>query len=151
MQAAEWAGNMADNGCIFCRIVAGEIPYVKIYDDSWVLAFLDISPVSDGHTLVVPKVHFATLDQCPTDVVSRIADCASKIAPVIVTAVDADGYNVLCNNGSAAGQAVDHIHFHVIPRWRGDKVFARWPAGKYEPGRAEEIADRIRENLRFGR
>jgi len=138
---------MAESGCVFCSIVAGDVPCVKVYEDMSVLAFLDIGPVSEGHTLVIPKTHFETLDACPAELLSKMAACAGRIARALVAAVGAKGYNVLCNNGKAAGQLVGHVHFHVIPRREGDGVFARWPARKYEPGRAEEITDKIRENL----
>ncbi|MBE0535870.1 MAG: HIT family protein [Phycisphaerae bacterium] len=138
---------MAEKTCVFCSIVAGEIPCVKVYEDASVLAFLDVAPVSEGHTLVIPKRHFETLDQCPADVLSEIMVCAGKLARAVVAAADADGYNALCNNGKAAGQVVGHVHLHVIPRCAGDGIFARWPAGKYGLGRAEDIAAKIREKL----
>jgi histidine triad (HIT) family protein len=138
---------MAENKCIFCSIIAGDVPCVKVHEDASVVAFLDIGPVSEGHTLVVPKGHFETLDQCPADILGQVMACAGRIARAVVAAVDAEGYNVLCNNGRAAGQAVGHVHFHVIPRYKGDGVFARWPAGEYQAGRAEAVAAKIREKL----
>jgi len=138
---------MSTNDCIFCKIVSGEIPCKKIYEDEAVLAFLDIRPVSDGHTLVVPKVHFEKLHQCPPEVLSKVGSCVGKIVQAVVGAVGAAGYNVLCNNGRVAGQLVDHVHFHIIPRNEGDKVFTRWPAYEYEQGRADAIAVKICERL----
>lgn len=138
---------MSANDCIFCKIIAGQIPCNKIYEDDGVLAFLDIQPVSDGHTLVIPKAHFETLHECPADVLAGVSSCLGVIADAVVTATDAQAYNVLCNNGRAAGQLVKHVHFHVIPRISGDGVFDRWPAGEYASGRAESIADMIRKNL----
>ena len=138
---------MSTNDCIFCKIVNGEVPCKKIYEDEAVLAFLDIRPVSDGHTLVVPKAHFEKLHQCPPDVLGKVTSCVGKIAQAVVGAMGAAGYNVLCNNGRVAGQLVDHVHLHVIPRNEGDKVFARWPAYEYEQGRADAIAAKICERL----
>jgi histidine triad (HIT) family protein len=112
-----------------------------------VLAFLDIGPVSDGHTLVIPKAHFGRLHECSPDVLVGMSNCIGKIARAVVSAVGAEAYNVLCNNGIAAGQLVEHVHFHIIPRNSGDGVFDRWPAYKYEEGQGEEIAARIREKI----
>jgi histidine triad (HIT) family protein len=133
--------------CVFCRIVRGDIPCFKVYEDQSVLAFLDIGPVSDGHTLVIPKQHFARLHQCPAELCAELTSCAARIAEAAVDAVDAEGYNVLCNNGRASGQLVEHLHLHVIPRHSGDNVFSRWPSYEYKPGFADKIAAKIRKKL----
>jgi histidine triad (HIT) family protein len=133
--------------CIFCRIAAGSIPSTKIYEDEVVLAFLDIAPVSDGHVLVVPKQHFEYIHDCPADLLGSVCSRIGKIAGAVQRAVDADGYNVLCNNGRAAGQVVGHLHFHIIPRKSGDGVFDKWPSFQYPPAKAERIARLIRDLL----
>jgi histidine triad (HIT) family protein len=138
---------MSADDCVFCKMVAGRIPVTKIYEDEVLLAFLDIGPVSDGHTLVIPKQHFEKVHECPPELLSRLASHLGKIAKAVIAGVDSDGYNLLCNNGRAAGQLVDHLHFHIIPRNAGDGVFDRWPAYKYQEGKIEEMADKIRENL----
>jgi len=138
---------METDDCIFCKMVAGQIPVTKIYEDEVVLAFLDIGPLSDGHTLVIPKQHFEKLHECPAEVLGQVASRLGKIAEAVAGAMDSEGYNVLCNNGRAAGQLVEHLHFHIIPRNTGDGVFNRWPAYKYQQGKIEEIATKIRENL----
>ena len=138
---------MSNDSCIFCKMVAGEIPVANIYEDQVVLSFLDIGPVSDGHALVIPKQHFEELHDCPTELLGQVASRLGKIAKAVVAAVNSQGYNLLCNNGRAAGQLVEHLHFHIIPRNSGDGVFNRWPAYEYEQGRIDEIAARIRENL----
>jgi histidine triad (HIT) family protein len=138
---------MSVNDCVFCKMVAGQIPVTKIYEDDVVLSFLDIGPISDGHTLVIPKQHFEKLHQCPAEILGRVASLLGKIAKAVAAAMNSDGYNVLCNNGRAAGQLVEHLHFHIIPRNTGDGVFNRWPAYKYEKGEIEDIAVKIRENL----
>ena len=138
---------MSADDCIFCKMVAGQIPVTKIYEDEVVLAFLDIGPVSDGHTLVIPTQHFEKLHDCPPDVLSRVASRLGKIAKAVATAMNSEGYNVLCNNGSVAGQLVGHLHFHIIPRNTGDGLFNRWPAYKYQEGKIDAIAAKIRENL----
>jgi len=128
-------------------MVAGQIPVAKIYEDDVVLAFLDIGPLSDGHTLVIPKRHFENLHDCPADLLGQVCSRLGKIAGAVAAAMNSDGYNLLCNNGRAAGQLVEHLHFHIIPRRDGDGVFNRWPAHKYREGRIEEIADKIRRNM----
>ena len=135
------------DGCVFCKMVAGEIPVAKIYEDEAVLAFLDIGPVSDGHTLVIPKEHFTKVHECTPEVLAGVGACLGRIAGAVGRAMEADGYNVLCNNGRAANQVVEHLHFHIIPRRMGDGVFTQWPAYKYEKGRIEELATKIREKL----
>ena len=138
---------MGADDCIFCKMVAGEIPVTKIYEGENVLAFLDIGPVSDGHVLVIPKQHFEKLHDCPPDILGSVASCLGTIAGAVVAAMNADGYNVLCNNGRAAGQLIEHVHFHIIPRNLGNGVFDRWPAYKYPEGKIEAIAAAIRKKI----
>jgi len=133
--------------CIFCKMVAGQIPVVKVYEDEIVLAFLDIGPISDGHTLVIPKQHFEKLHDCPAELLGQVASRLGRIAGAVAAAMNADGYNLLCNNGRAAGQLIEHLHFHIVPRNVGDSVFDRWPSYRYPQGKIEKIADKIRENL----
>jgi histidine triad (HIT) family protein len=135
------------NDCLFCKMVAGQIPVTKIYEDDVVLSFLDIGPVSNGHALVISKRHFEKLHDCPSELLGKVCSRLGKIAAAIVKAMNSDGYNVLCNNGRAAGQLVGHLHFHIIPRNSGDGIFDHWPAFKYEKGKIEQIAAKIREDL----
>ena len=138
---------MGIDDCLFCKMVAGQIPVTKIYEDDDVLAFLDIGPISDGHTLVMPKQHFEKLDNCPSEILGRVGSKIGKIAGAVSAAMNSDGYNVLCNNGRAAGQLIEHLHFHIIARKTGDGLFDQWPAYKYEQGKIEVIAEKIREKL----
>jgi len=133
--------------CLFCKMVAGEIPVTKIYEDDEVLAFLDIGPISDGHTLVIPKQHFDKLHDCPSEVLAQIASRLGKIAGAVSAAMNSEGYNVLCNNGRAAGQVIEHLHFHIISRSAGDGLLSRWPSYEYQAGEIESIAARIRKYL----
>jgi histidine triad (HIT) family protein len=133
--------------CVFCKIVAGEIPATKIYEDEVILAFLDIGPISDGHVLVISKQHVEKLHECPAELLGQVGSYLGKIAKAVASAMNSEGYNVLCNNGRAAGQLVGHLHFHIIPRNAGDGVFRRWPSYEYPEGKIDEIAGRIRENL----
>jgi len=138
---------MGADDCLFCKMVAGQIPVTKIYEDEVVLAFLDIGPISDGHTLVMPKQHFEKLHDCPSELLGRVGSRLGKIARAVTAAMNSDGYNVLCNNGKAAGQLIEHLHFHIIARSSGDGLLDRWPAYKYEQGRIELIAEEIRKKL----
>jgi histidine triad (HIT) family protein len=138
---------MGVNDCLFCKMVAGQIPVTKIYEDDVVLSFLDIGPVSDGHALVIPVQHFEKLHDCPSELLGKVCARLGRIAAAVAKAMNSDGYNVLCNNGRAAGQLIEHLHFHIIPRNSGDGVFDHWPAYKYEKGKIEKIAVKIRENL----
>jgi histidine triad (HIT) family protein len=133
--------------CIFCRIAAGTIPSGKIYETEGVFAFLDIGPVSDGHTLVIPRKHYEKMEDCPPETLAEIGTVLGKVAKAVVEGLQADGYNVLCNRGRAAGQIVEHVHFHVIPRKQGDGIFHRWPAYKYQAGEAERFLKMIKEKL----
>ena len=138
---------MSAENCLFCKMVAGQIPVTKIYEDDVVLAFLDIGPISDGHTLVIPKQHYEQLHDCPVELLAQIASRLGKIAGAVSSAMNSDGYNVLCNNGRAAGQVIEHLHFHIIGRNTDDGVFNRWPSYKYQAGQIESIAARICELL----
>jgi len=135
------------DGCVFCKMVAGEIATAKVYEDEAVLAFLDIGPISDGHTLVIPKQHCPQVHECDPQVLSAVAARLGRIAGAVAAAMEADGYNVLVNNGRAAGQVVEHVHFHIIPRKAGDRVLAGWPSYKYKKGQVEEIVAKIRGKL----
>jgi histidine triad (HIT) family protein len=138
---------MDEDDCVFCKVLAGEIPVTKIYEDDVVLVFLDIGPVSDGHTLVIPRQHFERIHDCPSEVLSEVCSRLGRIAKAVATGMNSEGYNILCNNGRAAGQLVEHLHFHIIPRNSGDGVFERWPSYKYAEGRIEEVAADIRKSL----
>ncbi|MHC4226592.1 MAG: HIT family protein [Planctomycetota bacterium] len=138
---------MSADNCLFCKMVDGQIPVTKVYEDEDVLVFLDIGPISDGHTLVIPKQHFERLDDCPAELLGRVFSSLGKIAGAVATAMNSDGYNLLCNNGRAAGQIVEHLHFHIIPRNIGDGLFGNWPSYKYEEGKMEAIAGEIRRSF----
>lgn len=106
--------------CVFCAIVTGEIPGRIVHETDDVLAFLDANPLARGHTLVVPKGHYQTMDDTPSSVLTHVFDTLGQLTPAIERAVDADASNVGFNNGPASGQEVPHLHGHVIPRFSGD-------------------------------
>jgi len=130
---------MSETTCVFCKIVAGEIPALKVFEDDSTLAFVDIGPLAEGHLLVIPKQHFEALHEMSADEVAAITRNLPRLGRTVMEAVSAQGYNVLQNNGKVAGQAVPHLHFHIIPRTASDGLGYRWNASKYEAGRAEEI------------
>lgn len=108
------------NDCLFCRIIKGELPSRKVWEDDAVFAFLDIQPVNPGHTLVVPKAHHEDCSRTPDDVMAAVMRAARRIADAAVATVGAQGYNVGINCGKAAGQVVMHTHVHVMPRFEDD-------------------------------
>ncbi|TWI56219.1 HIT family protein [Halalkalibacter nanhaiisediminis] len=116
-----------DPNCIFCKIVKGDIPAAKVYEDEHVLAFLDISQVTKGHTLVIPKVHQKDIFELSSEVASHLFSVVPKIAHGINKAYQPAGLNIVNNNGEAAGQTVFHYHIHLIPRYgKGDGFGAVW-------------------------
>ena len=116
------------NDCVFCAIAAGEIPCFKVYEDELALAYLDINPFSEGHTLVIPKAHTAGLLDTPEETLAALLARVKKVAAHLKTALGCDGFHILQNNGAAAGQTVGHIHFHIVPRRNGDPIeFANRP------------------------
>lgn len=144
-----------DPACIFCKIVAGQIPCHKLWEDGRALAFLDVGPLSEGHALVIPKGHYETLDQVPAEDAAAIGAALPALARAIGKATGADAYNILQNNGSAAGQAVPHVHFHLIPRPTGtardgdvpgNGLPFGWPAGEVDHEKAAALAQTIRAN-----
>ena len=138
---------MAENDCLFCKIVAGEIPAVKVLEDDVCLAFMDIGPLADGHVLLIPKTHAVTLDELPADQAGAMLRHLPALVRSVQTVTGSQGVNVLQNNGRAAHQEVMHVHFHVIPRNEGDAFGFNWPAGSYPPGRMEELAEAVRREL----
>ena len=133
---------------IFTRIIRGEIPCARVYEDDHVLAFLDIAPLSPGHTLVIPKEPAATLDQLSDDAAAAIGRVLPRIARAVLAATGATAYNVLQNNGAAAHQAVFHVHFHIIPKPSGGGGLGiGWPAGKLAESTARELVEKMRRAL----
>ncbi len=104
---------------VFCRIIDGEIPSTRVYEDDDVLAILDISQTTKGHTLVMPKGHYESMLACPAEVVAKVMMVAQRIGQAEVSILGAKGVNILANCGEAAGQTVPHFHVHVIPRYLG--------------------------------
>lgn len=135
------------NDTIFGKIIRGEIPATKVYEDEHCVAFLDISPINIGHTLVVPRVPYKNIFELPEEILAHLFSVAQKIAEVQKSALGADGVNIMMNNDAAAGQVVFHAHIHVIPRYAGDG-YEHWHSKRpYEQGEAEIVAEKIKSNL----
>src|SRR3989338_11493803 len=133
--------------CIFCKIIKGELPSFKVYEDDVTLAFLDIRPVNPGHTLIVPKRHSKNLFDVPSEDWVAVAKVVRDLAHVVEKAVAADGINININNREHSGQVVDHAHVHIIPRFKGDG-FKLWTQRQYKEGEAESTLEKIRASVK---
>lgn len=131
--------------CVFCKIIASGIPCHRVFENDHLLAFLDIAPLAQGHTVVIPKAHAERLDQLDPEVVAEVGRQLGRIGRRVVSATAAEGYNVLQNNGSVAGQVVPHVHFHIIPRRSGDGLGYRWNAKSAAQDELAALATRINE------
>lgn len=141
-----------EHNCIFCKIVKGEIPCSKVYEDDLVLAFMDIAPINKGHILIIPKKHFLSLTSVPAEYLEAMMKIAPTIAQCAVREIDGDAFNLHLSNGQCAGQVVPHVHLHVIPRKATDGFNFGWRALTYEESTekdelAEAIAKRIEKKL----
>jgi histidine triad (HIT) family protein len=129
---------------IFSKIVSGEIPSFKIYEDDQTFAFMDINPASRGHTLVICKAEHPDLFAILPDTLAAVARTTQRVAQAIQAALQPDGLNIIQNNGAAAGQVVFHYHVHLIPRWEGDSAVRLWRPGAGDTAELAALADRIR-------
>lgn len=133
---------------VFQKILAGEVPAHRIYEDEHVLAFLDIGPLSRGHTLLIPKEPAETLDQLSDESAAALGRVLPRLCRAVMHVTGAREYNVLENNGHGAHQAIAHVHFHIIPKpdpRSGLRI--HWPAGKLDAD-AAQLAERMRSALR---
>ena len=130
------------NNCVFCAIAANEIPSFKVYEDDLVLAYLDINPFSKGHTLVIPKEHSSGLLDTPEETLAALVARVKKVASHLKATLPCDGFNILQNNGEAAGQTVMHIHFHIVPRYGKEEI--SFVSQKGDMDELKSLADRIR-------
>ena len=136
--------------CIFCKIIAGEIPSVKIYEDEHVFAFMDIMPLSKGHTLLIPKTHREFVYDMTPEEAGQLFAVAPKIAKAIQETFEPEGMNLLNNNGAKAGQSVFHFHLHFIPRYgQTDGFGAKWMTKEKEftTERIQELAESVKKKL----
>jgi histidine triad (HIT) family protein len=137
---------MADT--IFGKILAGKIPCHRVYEDEKVLAFLDINPLSTGHTLVIPKEPAQTLDQLSDESAAALGRVLPRICRAVIQVTGVSQYNVLENNGSAAHQAIAHVHFHIIPKPNSlQGLGINWPQQAFDHKAGAEMASRLRDAL----
>ena len=132
--------------CIFCRIAAGEAPAAPVLETPAVLAFLDIAPVSYGHTLVIPKSHYENLLDLPDGLWTEMGRVCRRVAQALRATLSAQGFNLGMNNFEAAGQVVFHAHLHVIPRYYTDGLHL-FPQESYKPGEMEKTREQLRRFL----
>lgn len=135
------------DSCIFCKIVRGEIPCDKIYEDNDILAFLDVNPVNPGHALIIPKKHYSSLIEIPEKELGKVMKTVKKIIPGLLKSQNVCAFNLFQNNGKEAGQDVFHVHFHLIPRRDGDGHDIKLKVEKISPEDMKKIAGRIRKEL----
>lgn len=130
--------------CIFCKIVSGEIPSYKVYEDDNFLAFLDISQATYGHTLVIPKKHYANLLEMPNELLSKMFIIVKNISEKLTKATQCEGFNILNNNGEAAGQTIHHFHVHIIPRYSNDNLEIKFYDNKLTPDQFNDLVNKIK-------
>jgi histidine triad (HIT) family protein len=132
---------------IFSKIVSGEIPSIKVYENQHTLAFMDISPATRGHTLVICKEEFADLWSIPEQTLADVTRAVQRVAHGLRSALKPDGLNVIQNNGAASGQTVFHYHVHLIPRWEGDNAVRLWAPRQADQDELRVLAGQIREAI----
>jgi len=137
----------ADADCLFCKIIAGEIPCFKLFENDDTLAFMDINPANEGHALVIPKEHARDVYAVSDTAITATVKTAKKIAAAIDKTLNPDGLNLLQCNGPAAAQSVFHFHMHVLPRRKGDELKLNWGLEPGDMDTIDTLAERIRGNL----
>lgn len=130
---------MRDENCIFCKLANGDIPTATLYEDDDFRVILDASPASKGHALILPKEHYANLYELDDEVAAKVLVLAKKMITKLTDILGCDGYNIVQNNGEAAGQTVFHFHLHMIPRWKEDGVGIEWKMGELADADKEEL------------
>lgn len=138
---------MGKQDCIFCKIANGEIPSATVYENSDFRVILDISPASFGHCLIIPKEHFKDIFEIDADTASKMFSLATAVARALRDELKCDGINIVQNNGEAAGQTVDHIHMHLVPRYIGDDVNITWVPKNSNPDELSALAKALRKRI----
>ena len=138
---------MKRDDCIFCKIANGEIPSATVYEDDDFRAILDLGPASKGHTLILPKDHYANLCELSDEAAAKVLPVAAKIGRGMMAGLGCAGFNVVQNNGPSAGQTVFHFHVHVIPRYDADDFQIGWPQGEPDAAEQEELAKKLAARL----
>lgn len=138
---------MRDDNCIFCKIANGEIPATTLYEDDDFRVILDLGPATKGHALILPKEHYANLYELPDEIASKAIILAKKMITKLTKALECDGYNIVQNNGEAAGQTVFHFHMHLIPRYNGDDAGLGWKVGELTEADRADILERVEKSV----
>ncbi|MDD6440997.1 MAG: HIT family protein [bacterium] len=136
---------MKDENCIFCKIANGEIPSATLYEDEDFRVILDLGPATKGHALILPKEHYANLYEIDEEVAAKAFKLAKKMVTELTEVLGCDGYNVVQNNGAAAGQTVFHFHMHLIPRYKNDDAGFGWKTGKLTDVDRDDILERLKK------
>ncbi len=135
---------MRDDNCIFCKLANGDIPTNTIYEDADFRVILDNSPATKGHALILPKHHFANMFEIEDETLGKATKLAKKVITHEKEVLGCDGYNVLQNNGEAAGQTVFHFHMHLIPRYEGEKAIMEWDHKDFSEEELKAICDEMK-------
>ena len=135
---------MKNENCIFCKLANGEIPTATLYEDENFRVILDASPASKGHALIIPKEHYANLYELDDELAAKALVLAKKMITKLTDILGCDGYNIVQNNGEAAGQTVFHFHLHMIPRYKNDDVGLGWKMGELTDEDKEELLTKIK-------
>lgn len=138
---------MNDASCIFCRIVQKQVPASLVYEDEKAMAFLDIRPLNEGHTLIMPKAHYENIFDISRELVEYVHGVTKKIAIAVEKATKADGISIVQQNGEAAGQEIFHLHVHVIPRYEGQKLPSPSEVSQADREALNQTAAKIRKYL----
>ena len=139
---------MLDDNCIFCKIAAGEIPSETVYEDEQFRAILDLGPASAGHTLILPKAHFKDVTEISDEYAANVLKVAAKLGKAMKKGLGCEGFNLVQNNGEAAGQTVFHFHMHIIPRYKNDTVNVTWKQNEADASVIEDIKSKVSEYLK---
>ena len=138
---------MTKKDCIFCRIANGEIPAAALYEDEDFCVILDMGPASRGHALILPKEHFQDVCELDEKVAAKVLPLAARIGKAMKQALGCEGFNLVQNNGAAAGQTVNHFHMHIIPRYEGGPKMVTWQPGEVSATEMGQIVEAVKAEL----
>lgn len=136
-----------DSECIFCKIVTGDVPCFKLYEDDQTIAFMDINPANEGHTLVIPKEHWEDVYAISPELLAATVQTVQKIARAVNQTLNPDGINLVQANGKGAAQSVQHFHMHILPRRVGDELKLNWGLRPGDMDAVKDVCERVKRNL----
>lgn len=138
---------MTEKECIFCKIANGEIPAAALYEDDDFCVILDLGPASRGHALILPKQHYKDVCELDESIAAKVLSLAGRIGGAMKVALGCDGFNLVQNNGSAAGQTVNHFHVHIIPRYKDGPTIVSWMPGTVSSEEMGRIVEAVKKEL----